>query len=264
MNTPLSNLTLLAYFVATLKYILFLIHRRPLLWKIAVGAVIAGFLCHTATLIVFSFQDQRWPFANFSESLAWFVWVIVLVYLLAEWRYKIPSLGSFVMPLVLVGMTFATILPEEGTPLLPVLRDFWFFLHVVFAFIGTAAFTLTFGVGIMYVIQERQLKSRRPGAFYYRLPSLDVLDDLSYKALAWGFPFLTLGLIAGSIWARSAKGAFWNWDPQKTWPLMFAWLIYSFLLLGRIKGGWRGKKAARWAIVGFIMVSVSYLLHTYS
>lgn len=264
MNVILSNLTLFIYFIATLKHILFLIHRRPLLFKIAMGAVALGFLSHTVTLILMTVQAHRLPFANFSESLAFSSWVVVLAYLLAEWRYRISALGSFVMPVAFFGIFLALILPGEGTPLIPVMANFWFLIHLVFAFLGTAAFTLTFGVGVMYILQEGQLKSRRPGVFYHRLPSLEMLDDLSHKALSWGFPFLTLGLVAGFIWIRSAKGSFWDWDPHKTWPLLIAWAIYGILLLGRLNGWWRGRKAARGAVFGFVLVSLSYWLHTYS
>lgn len=258
-----SSLIVFAYFLATLHHVLFLIYRINQLLKIAIWSGVLGLVLHTVNLIVITGMIGHLPFANFSESLAFFSWVMVLTYLFVEFRYKIPSLGSFVMPLALLSITYSQLIPGKGTPLSPLVQNVWFLIHVVFAFLGIAAFALTFGVGIMYIIQDGQLKSRRPGGFYYRLPSLEILDNLGYKALAWGFPLLTTGMLAGSIWAQSAKGSFWGWDPLKSWPLLIGWIIYGILFIGRIKGWWRGRKAARWSILGFVAVALSYLIHTY-
>jgi ABC-type transport system involved in cytochrome c biogenesis permease subunit len=168
-----------------------------------------------------------------------------------------------VMPLALLSIIYSQLVPGEGTPLSPIVQNVWFSIHVVFAFLGIAAFALTFGIGIMYMIQDGQLKSRQPGGFYYRLPSLEILDNLGYKTLAWGFPLLTIGMLAGSVWAQLAKGSFWGWDPLKSWPLLVGWIIYGILFIGRIKSWWRGRKAARWSILGFVAVALSYLIHTY-
>jgi cytochrome c-type biogenesis protein CcsB len=259
----LSSLTVFAYFLATLKHILYLVYQRNSLLKIAIWTGIIGLVLHTVNLIIITRTIGHLPFANFSESLAFFSWVMVLAYILVELRYDIPSLGPFVMPLALLSISYSRLIPGEGTPLWPVVKNFWFLIHVIFAFLGIAAFALTFGIGIMYILQEGQVKSKRPGIFYYRLPSLEMLDSLGYKILAWGFPLLTMGLLAGSIWAQSAKGSFWKWDPWKSWPLLIGWLIYGILFIGRVKGWWRGRKAARWSVLGFVVVALSYLLHTY-
>lgn len=263
MGSTLSFLVIFAYFLSTLKHILFLIYRRDELLKIAVWAGVLGLVLHTLNLIIITQKIGHLPFANFSESLAVFSWVMVLTYLFVEFRYKIPSLGPFVMPLALLSITYSKLIPGQGTPLSPLVQNIWFLIHVVFAFLGIAAFALTFGVGIMYIIQDGQLKSRRPGGFYYRLPSLEILDTFSYKTLTWGFPLLTMGILAGSIWAQSAKGSFLGWDPLKSWPLLIGWVIYGILFIGRIRGWWRGRKAARWSILGFVAVALSYLIHTY-
>ena len=123
----------------------------------------------------------------------------------------------------------------------------------------------------MYLIQERQLKAKKIGAITQRLPSLNVLDDLSYQSLTYGFPLLTLGIITGAIWAEYAWGRYWNWDPKETWSLI-TWLLYAALLHQRLTVGWRGRKAAIMAIVGFLAVLFTFLgvnlilpgLHTYA
>jgi cytochrome c-type biogenesis protein CcsB len=126
------------------------------------------------------------------------------------------------------------------------------------AFLADASFAIAFGVGIMYLIQERQLKRKNPGAFYRRLPNLDVLDELDYKAIALGFPLLTLAIVTGSIWANSAWGYYWGWEPKEIWSLI-TWLIYAAYLHARLVGGWRGRKAAYLAVIGFAIVIFTFL-----
>ncbi|MFV1951571.1 MAG: cytochrome c biogenesis protein CcsA [Nitrospinota bacterium] len=256
------SITLLCYFVATLNHFLFLGLRRNLLLIIAMVTVVAGFVCHTATLIFISLETGRGPYTNFSEYMAFFSWTIALTYLIVEFKYRIKDLGSFVIPLALLMLIYSNILPEEITPSTGVLR-FWTTLHYTLSFIGYAAFALTFGVGLMYLIQERQLKSKKPGSFYYRLPSLEILDDLNHRLIAVGFPLFTLGFVTGSIWVGKTKGYYLSWDSLKTMPLIITWIIYAALFVGRITAGWRRRRAALGAIIGFFMTIITYIMHVY-
>jgi ABC-type transport system involved in cytochrome c biogenesis permease subunit len=131
------------------------------------------------------------------------------------------------------------------------------YLHVSLIVLGYAAFFLTFAAGVMYLIQERELKSKRPRAFYYRLPPLETLDDLAYKSLSIGFPFITLGIVSGALWASSVWGSDWPTDPKIAWSFA-TWLIYLLLLCARWVIGWRGRKAAYFAIIGFIAILVTW------
>ena len=110
--------------------------------------------------------------------------------------------------------------------------------------------SLNFAGAVMYLLQERQLKARRPGAFYYRLPPLETLDRLTYRALALGFPFLTVGLLLGAVSARAAWGSLFAFDPLALLSFV-AWAIYAGTLAGRAAGGWRGRRAAYFAVLGF-------------
>src|SRR5437588_831010 len=118
------------------------------------------------------------------------------------------------------------------------------------ALVGIAAFVLNFAGAIMYLLQERQIRHKRPGRFYHRLPPLETLDRWTYRTLALGFPFLTTGLILGAVWARTAWGSVFAFDPLAFFSLV-AWLIYAGTLAGRAAGGWHGRRAAYFAIVGF-------------
>lgn len=260
MSKTFFTLTLFCYLIAALKHFLYLGLRKKPLFLIAAWSVILGFILHTAALILRSADTGYGPYGNFYEYTNFFAWTIILVYLIAEFRYKIKDMGSFVVPLALVLLAVATTLPEDAAREAPILK-FWLSVHITLSFIGYAAFALTFGAGIMYIIQERQLKSKRPGKLYYRLPSLEILDDLNHKVIDIGFPLFTLGIITGSVWAAHSKGSLLAWDIERTMPLLVTWLIYMVLFIGRITVGWRGRKAASFAIVGFFAVIITYLMH---
>jgi ABC-type transport system involved in cytochrome c biogenesis permease subunit len=129
---------------------------------------------------------------------------------------------------------------------------------VALALFGNAAFALTFCAGVMYLMQERQLKSGHPGRMYVRLPALELLDDVGFKSILFGFPLLTLALISGSLWAEHARGSFFTWRPREVWSVV-SWVIYAGLLYARVSVGWRGRKAAILAILGFCLVLITFI-----
>jgi len=259
------------YLFGTLAYLAYIIFLREPLSKLALTIVSLGFVSHTLALITRYAEAGHTPVTNLYESLSFFAWMIMGVLLIVNLKYKVKILGAFVTPIALILMLFAFTLPREILPLAPVLRSFWHPLHVVFAFLGNAIFALAFCCGVMYLIQEKQLKSKKLGAITKRLPPLKVLDDLNYQSLKFGFPLLTLGIITGAVWANYAWGRYWDWDPKETWSLI-TWLLYAALLHQRLTVGWRGRKAAIMAIVGFLAVLFTFLgvnlllsgLHTYS
>ena len=138
------------------------------------------------------------------------------------------------------------------------LRSSWLFVHVVLALLGYAALFLTCVAAVMYLIQERELKSKKPRAFYYRLPPLGALDDLAYKTMAIGFVLITLGLITGSFWAFVEWGTRWVVDPKIILAFV-TWGVYLLMIFTRWTIGWRGRKAAYFAIVGFACAALSWL-----
>jgi ABC-type transport system involved in cytochrome c biogenesis permease subunit len=153
---------------------------------------------------------------------------------------------------LLVGSAAAA-LPRRIAELGPALQGAGLWVHIALAILGNAAFALTFCTGLMYILQERQLKSRQPGRMHLRLPSLELLDDVGVKSLLFGFPMLTLALITGSIWAEYTRGSFLPLYGRETWSIL-SWLIYGGLLYARLSAGWRGRKAAILAIIGFCLV----------
>ena len=140
----------------------------------------------------------------------------------------------------------------------PAFRGGWLAVHIASIFLGYTAFFLTFVAAIMYLIQERELKSKRPRAFYYRLPSLEICDELYSRSLILGLPFLSLGILTGFVWAsRTWKGP-WELDP-KILASLITWLVYLVLFSTRLSGTWRGRRAAYVAILGFAAMMVTFL-----
>jgi cytochrome c-type biogenesis protein CcsB len=260
----------LLYLFGALAYSAYILFLKEYLSKTALATVLAGFISHTLALITRYAEAGHTPVTNLYESLSFFAWMVIGVLIIANVKFKIKVLGALLTPIALILMLFAYSLPKEIIPLAPVLKSFWHPFHVVFAFMGNAIFAVAFCCGVMYLVQEHQLKAKRIGAITQRLPSLKVLDDLNYQSLTYGFPLLTLGIITGAIWAEYAWGRYWNWDPKETWSLI-TWLFYAALLHQRLTVGWRGRKAAIMAIVGFMAVLFTFLgvnlllpgLHTY-
>ncbi len=250
MNPLFFNLALLGYLAATGLALAYLIQRVEGVYRLASLATQAGWVLHTLALVARGIELGRPPFSTLTEAVSVLVWAAVLFELWAERQYRVKALGAFVLPVVLTFSLSAIALPAGLRELAPTLRSAWISVHVILALTGIAAFVLNFAGGIMYLLQERQLKSKRPGGFYYRLPSLETLDRLTSRALTLGFPFLSVGLILGALWAGTAWGSLFTWDPLALFSFI-AWLIYAATLSGRVVAGWRGRRAAYFAIIGF-------------
>lgn len=271
MNVAFFLMALGFYLVAVSLHIFWFINRRVSAHKWGNIAATGGYICHTIAFITRMVQAAHLPITNLHESLSFLAWLIILIYLILEYKYRIISLGVFILPLAFIFVLYASFLPKEIEPLIPALRSFWLGIHTVASFAGYATFAFAFCAGIMYLIQESQLKSKRLGPFYYRLPPLEVLDDLSHRSLSFGFSLLTIGIITGSLWADAAWGSYWSWDPKETWALV-TWFIYAAVVHTRFTVGWRGRRAAFLAIIGFAFVIFTFLgvnlllkgLHSYA
>jgi cytochrome c-type biogenesis protein CcsB len=246
------------YLLGSLGYLFFIVFQIKPLARISYLVLFLGFLSHSWFIGLWSVQSGYLPVHNLRESLSFFAWAIIGVYLLIQLRFNIQVLGSFLSPLALVMMISSSFLPLQTDMVNPLVRNLWLLIHVGTIFIGNGAFAVAFLAGIMVLIQERQIKSKHFGLFYHRLPSLEVLDSLNYNCLILGFPLLTLGMLSGAIFAQYTLGTFWRWDPKEVWSLI-TWLIYAVLLHGRLVAGWRGRRSAMISIVGFLVLTFSFL-----
>lgn len=258
MNLWLLWISIVLYFLATVGQLAHLTTLQPKVKRIATWITWAAFGVHTLTLLVRLFEARYTPITNLHESYSFFAWCIVGIFLVFQARYSIPSIGAFATPLALVLVIAAAHTPGEISELAPALQSWWLPVHVILLFVGDGAFALAAVVGVMYLIQERQLKRKKLGSLFHRLPNIDVLDEIGYRCLTIGFPLLTFGIITGAAWANTAWGTYWSWDVKETWSLI-NWFLYAALLHGRLTIGWRGRKAAVWAIIGFLSVLFTFL-----
>jgi len=196
-----------------------------------------------------------------------FVWGIFLFYVLMRKKIQSAMLTTLIALLGFVLVSYGGTMSPEAKPLMPALQSVWLEIHVATAIIAYGAFGVSFCFGIMYLLKERSVNKGVPDI----LPSLEKLDSLTHWAVVVGFPFMTLVLITGAIWAEEVWGRWWSWDPKETWALI-TWLVYAGYLHARKTYGWKGRKAALMAVVGFLVVlftlyGVSYLLpgnHSYT
>jgi cytochrome c-type biogenesis protein CcsB len=257
----LFHTILLAYLFASLVFWLVLGWRQR--WLLRIAHILLGVGGSLQTLLLghrlSAYPAQFW--GDVYTSMGLLSWAIVVSYFIAWWRYRIDALGAFVIPVSFLAAAYAGASVTTAEALPPAFQHLWLVVHVFLAILGYAALTLAFCAGVMYLIQEQQLKSKHPGTLYHRLPSLNILDELNARALFLGFPLLTQGIITGSVWAKYVSGSYLHWN-LKSLPLLLAWMIYALLLSGRYTLGWQGKKAAVAAMAGFFVVLASYFMHT--
>lgn len=261
MGNIAFNIALLSYLVSALGYTLYLVYRRPMVNLISATALGLGLFSQTIAIGLRSVETGHGPYTTGFEIASFFAWVIVVVFFLTEWKYRIRDLGAFVIPVVFLILFYSAFQSREIAMIDDPSTMFWLTMHRTLSILGYAAFAIAFGAAIMYLIQENQVKSKKLGVMYFRMPSLEVLDDLNYKVIAIGFPLFTLGFMTGSIWNIKSDASFFSWDAMRTWPLIVVWLIYSGIFFGRLLVGWRGKKAAQGAILGFVTIIVTYFFH---
>ena len=259
-------ITAVLYALGLLHSVLGFYQKRQVFVRLALAMVSCGFVCHTLFLVVLGYQRRHFPITNLPESLCFFAWCITLTFIVANFRYKINVLGAFTLPLVSLLTIFSELLWEENYSIPPLLKSRWLYFHSSVAFLAYAAFFLTFVSGVLYLIQEKELKTKKFRFLYFRLPSLQVCDELLHRSLFVGFIAMTFTIITGAFWAQQAWGSFWSWDPKETASLV-TWAIYFVLVNYRLSAGWRGRRAAYISIIGFVSTlftfGVNWGLHTY-
>lgn len=277
MDTAILSWVTFIYFAAFVCYLFRIIFNRDRWGTWGTYVAIVGLSAQTVALALrwklsYDLGIGHVPLANFYESLIFFAWTIVLLYLVIERRIKNSTLGVFTLPIAFLLMAFASISPNVKSgiqPLIPALQSNWLTSHVLTCFMGYAAFTIAFALGLMYFFKSGEGDKKSESGIGRFIPHEEMLDELMYQTMALGFIFLTLGIMTGSVWAHYAWGSYWSWDPKETWSLI-TWLIYALMLHARYVRGWRGKRMAVMTAVGFASVLITYLgvnylpgLHSY-
>ncbi len=267
------------YGITAILYIGSWVFRKKWLGQTATAMALVAAFSTSMILIVRAMEAGHAPFSNLYESMILFVWAVNVGYLVMEHRHRFRVMGAFVMTFEVIAMLSASLLPyrfKSAEPLNPALQNKWHWMvdllsrwgvekyaigwldfHVFTTFIGYAGFAISFGISIMFLLKNRVEESGRKTALMDAFPEARVLDELGYRAIAWGFPFLTTGIISGAVWANYAWGTYWSWDPKETWSLI-TWFIYAAYLHARVTRGWRGRKAAYLSIAGFLAVIFLY------
>jgi cytochrome c-type biogenesis protein CcsB len=258
MELFLLKITLVAYLVAAGALGLYLLVLHPLPRVLGLTVLLAAFLGHGGAIIARSLAAGHVAVTTDYEALSLFAWLIVGVYLAVERRYRLPAVGAVVASLAFVVSLGAFAFYSGVRELPPNLRSAWLLVHVALAFLGNAVLGLAFCVSLVYLFHERQLKEKRVSKSMRRLPSLETLDQLNYRALSWGFPLLTLGIVTGALWGKHSWGHFWSWEEREVFSLIL-WFLYAGLLQARLVAGWRGRRLATVTIIGFAVVLVSFL-----
>ncbi len=261
MTNITFNITLVMYFISTLGHTLYLVHRKPLVKSISFYSLGLGLFVHSIAIFLRSSETGHGPYTTGFEIASFFAWAIVIIFFITEWKYKIKDLGAFIIPVVFLIFLYSAFQSRDFSLIDESSTMFWLTMHRTLSIIGYAAFAIAFGAAVMYLIQENQVKNKKLGIMYFRMPSLEVLDNLNYKVIAIGFPLFTIGFMTGSIWNVKTEESLFSWDVLRTWPLIAVWLIYCAIFFGRLLVGWRGKKAAQGAILGFFTIIVSYFMH---
>ena len=209
-----------------------------------------GLVAHLAHLYQQGVAAGGLPVGDYRDLLSLLCWAAVLVYLITYLWTRIEVLGMVILPLVLVLMFISNLLPTEMVPVSEDLKTVLMEFHIFIAVLGSAALFLTFATSVLYLIQERNLKEKRPLKRGLRLPSLERCDHIGKFSLMWGFPLLTMTIVTGAIWSANFRDRYWLWEGRETFSLL-AWTILGVIITARVLRGWRGKKAAYLTIIAF-------------
>jgi ABC-type transport system involved in cytochrome c biogenesis permease subunit len=244
---PLLLMTLAAYVVAAVHYVVAFMHKRRSSERVAFMSLAVGFALHTASIIMDWVEDGHYPLFGLRETFSFLAWTLAVAYLLSLilTRYRTLALGSFTLPLVSI-LTFIALVARDrgaGSATSEIARSAgaqWLFpVHTTLLLFAYAAFFVVFAASIMY------------------LPSLMTVNDIASHAAAIGFTLLTLGVLTGMLWSSERDGRLWHNDPKEIFAGI-TWLLYLILILYRSTASWRGRRAAWLGVIGFALVLCTF------
>ncbi|MBF0101745.1 MAG: cytochrome c biogenesis protein CcsA [Desulfobacterales bacterium] len=249
---------IISYLLSTWNYLSYLFFQKDKFHEWGYRWFMIGFVGLTGLIAFQWYQIGHLPVHNLQGNLWCISWSLSFVFLLLNHRLHLKVLGSYTAPFVLVLMIISACVPVSGIQVQHnVFVNIWLVFHVVLTFAGESALCLAFGVGFLYLVQERTIKYKRNRFFLKRLPSLEQLDYTGYNFVVYGFVLLTIGLLAGLVYAKAIWGHFIRWDIKEIWTGI-SWLIYAVLLHGRVVAGWRGHRSAVMAMIGFLILIFTF------
>jgi ABC-type uncharacterized transport system permease subunit len=236
------------------------IRRTSTLFRAAFIAFAAGLVLHMVAIVESAVEARTVFPAGFHNSVSLSAFLIGFVFLVVFWRYRMESLGVLLFPLVFVMAAVAALKHPLGSWTSTAARNTWLEIHIVLVLLGYAALLVTALASLLYLLQERQLKRKKPIILLDRLPPLGTLDTLITVSLGFGFVLLTIGVVTGATWASIESGAIGLRDPRLT-AAAVTWGFCLLLVLARISAGWRGRKAAVMAVAVVACSAATWAVH---
>tara|TARA_B110000967_G_C18818683_1_gene527470 strand:- start:241 stop:1068 length:828 start_codon:yes stop_codon:yes gene_type:complete len=228
----------------------------------------------SSNFLLFLILGLRWiisgyfPLSNLYESLLFLDWCLLFILIIAEAKTRTKLVGAVILPITFLIISFASlILPtqmQEASPLVPALQSNWLMMHVSMMMLSYATLILGSLLSILFLVIQKVTTTKseillaKQNITQSKAQLLENIDTWSYRTIGLGFPFLTIGIIAGAVWANEAWGSYWSWDPKETWALI-TWLIFAAYIHARLTKGWVGEKAALLGSIGFVIVWICYL-----
>lgn len=273
-----NNITFLSLLISLISYWLGLIFKKiKNVFYIGYGSTIVACVTITTILGTRWIESGYFPLSNLYESLMFLTWGLLFSAIYLESKTNLYLIGAIVSPISLFIVSFSTLsLPQDmqkAAPLVPALKSNWLMMHVSVMMISYSTLIIGSLLAILYLVliktqqKKHSLKDFAFANLELTFPKstnstnfnlLETLDNLSYRTIGFGFPLLTIGIIAGAVWANEAWGTYWSWDPKETWALI-TWLVFAAYLHARITKSWTGEKPAYLAALGFVVVWICYL-----
>jgi cytochrome c-type biogenesis protein CcsB len=262
MNLQTANImlqiTTILYLISMAGYGLFLFNQKKGYQRTSFRIISIAIVCHFISMVIYTMATRHAPIQNLSQSLSAAAFALGCMFLFFQYKFDLKILGVFASLLLSVIMAGVWVLPDAPVEKISILKGVWFYSHIILVFAGDASLALACGAGILYLLQEKGIKTKTQGFFFKRLPSLDLLDNVGYMCLTTGFALLTIGLVTGFIYAKTIWGRFWSWDPKEVFSVG-TWVVYAALLHLRLYSGWRGRKSAIMTIIGFVIIIFTFL-----
>ncbi|GAB3009101.1 c-type cytochrome biogenesis protein CcsB [Amycolatopsis acidiphila] len=229
--------------------------RAERIGRMGAALTVLGVLLHLSALVLRGLATHRVPWGNMYEYIMAVTFIAVVTWLYVIRKFPVRHLSGFMLlPIVILMFIGGTALYTVAAPVVPALQSYWLWIHVTAAIISSGVFMVPGVASIFYLVRNAHERNpQRFARFAPKLPAADVLDRIAYRATVLAFPLFTFGVLCGAVWAESAWGRFWGWDPKETTAFV-AWVVYAAYLHSRATAGWRGTRAAAINIVGFAVM----------
>ena len=248
-----------AYAGAAATYLRIFVRESAPYSRAARTALITTLSLSVALALVRTLGEGHVPLSNSSEAFSFFTLCTLAVYAYLELQMGTQKMGVFILSVLFIFQTAASLQYEPFAPISEILRSGWFALHATTSILSFSGFSIAAMMSVLYLLLYRELHAGRPGFIFRRIPSLEALDEMAYRAVVLGFILLTVGIATGSVWALAEWGRFWSWDPKECSSLTI-WLVYGAYLWARARRGWAGRRVAYFAVIGFALLIFTFVL----